>query len=120
MSEPVKCVYVAVHERMPNLVKIGSSSSLKERISVLNTSLPEDFNVVLVYKTESNEKLENLIIKELKNENLHRGSRETKEFFECDEAHIKDTIDAIVTDDIELQGVYLDKHEIQAILEKKK
>ena len=120
MEKSGKCVYVAVHGRMPNLVKIGSSSSLKERISVLNTSLPEDFNVVLVYKTESHEKLENLIIKNLKNENLHRGSRETKEFFECGEAHIKDTIDAIVTDDIELQGVYLNEPEIQDLLKKEK
>ena len=120
MNEPVKCVYVAVHERMPNLVKIGCSRGLKGRISVLNTALPEDFKVVLVYKTEAYKKLENKIIEELKNKNLHRGSRNTKEFFECDKTHIKDTIDAIVTDDIELQGVYLDKHEIQAIVEKKK
>lgn len=120
MNEPVKCVYVAVHERMPNLVKIGRSRVLKERISVLNTALPEDFNVVLGYKTEAYKKLENKIIEELKNKNLHRGSRNTKEFFECDEAHIKDTIDEIVKDDTELQGAYIDKCEIQRLLSRKR
>ena len=120
MNEPVKCVYVAVHERMPNLVKIGRSRVLKERISVLNTALPEDFNVVLVYKTEAYKKLENKIIEELKNKNLHRGSRNTKEFFECDKMHIKRVIDKIVASDTNLQGVYLNICEIQELLRRKR
>ena len=115
-SEKLKCVYVMMHERMRNLVKVGWCSNIKKRVSVLNTSVPEDFTVVLVYKTDSCVKIEKLVIQALKNEGLHKGSRPTKEFFKCDEEHVKQVIDQIVEEHPTMKGSYLDNETIKNLL----
>ncbi len=114
--EKVMCVYVATHKRMRNLVKVGWCGNIKKRVSVLNTSVPEDFTVVLVYKTDSCVKIEKLVIQALKNEGLHKGSRPTKEFFKCTVEHVKKVIDQIVGADASLRGEYLDDEMIQNLL----
>ena len=116
VSESVKCVYVAVHTRMRDLVKVGRSKNLKKRVSVLNTSVPEDFDVVMVYKTDSYVELEKLVVKKLIAENLHKGSRTTKEFFNCDAQYIKHVINQIVDEHTNLNGSYLDDETIQNLL----
>ena len=115
-SEKLKCVYVMMHERMRNLVKVEWCSNIKKRVSVLNTSVPEDFTVVLVYKTDSCVKIEKLVIQALKNEGLHKGSRPTKEFFKCDVEHVRQVIDQVVDADASLRGVYLDDEMIRNLL----
>ena len=115
-SEAIKCIYVAEHIRMPNLVKIGRSKNMKKRVSVLNTSLPEDFDVVMVYKTDSYVELEKLVVKKLIDEKLHEGSRLTKEFFKCDVEHVRQVIDQVVDADASLRGVYLDDEMIRNLL----
>ena len=115
-SEKLKCVYVMMHERMRNLVKVGQSSNIKERVSVLNTSVPEDFIVVLVYKTDSCVELEELVNQALKKEGVHRGSRNTKEFFECTKEHVTEVINQIVEEHPTMKGSYLDNETIKNLL----
>ena len=117
-SNTMNCVYVAVHPRMENLVKVGMSSNIKERVSVLNTSVPEDFTVVLIYETELYDELEGLVIQTLKDEELQEGERPTKEFFKCDVGHVKQVIDRIVEKNTGLKGAYLDDKTIQNLLRK--
>lgn len=114
--ETLKCVYVVEHPRMNGLVKVGRSKNIKYRVSVLNTSVPEDFRVVLIYETNSYYKLEKSVIKRLTDEGLQRGARDTKEFFNCGVEHVKQVIDQIVAEHVSMTGSYLDDETIRDLL----
>lgn len=115
-AETLKCVYVAEHLRIKGYVKVGKTTDIKSRLSVLNTSVPEDFTVALIYKTDMYDELEELVIKKLKSEDLQRGTRDTKEFFECTAAHVKEVIDQVVEERTNLKGSYLTTENIQELL----
>ena len=51
-------VYVLTNEAMPDIVKIGKTQNLKQRLGILNTSVPVPFKVEYVCKSKNYHKIE--------------------------------------------------------------
>ena len=90
------CVYVAIHSRMPDLVKIGWTNDLRSRLSVLNTSVPENFEIKAAFET-ADSGVEDIVKKRL--ERFQYGAKKTKEFYRCSPRDVR-----VIIDDLAVRG----------------